>query len=621
MVTMPKKYFESICSDPLKKSSLDVIATPSLSRGKQSQIPPCPPLSKGGKGGFHGIATALGFLAFLLLCFSPATAHAWQSTPNVPPDSVLYRDLDKLVALGLVHPPIVGQRPYPRSEFARLTAEAVKKVESEGEIRADSLEEYVKKQDRAKQIDIVLNRLKSEFEEELIDQGLLEGKSHAIEGHPFESFKLEFTYLNSPDVAFPVDNGVGTVNAVENPLRDDRLGRHTDDGFQNAIETIHRFSLSKYFSVYASPRFEVNIPRVNGDMRGKAYVQNLYAIFQPDDYFALEFGRDSIVWGAGEHGDLMVTDNARPLDLIKITNPKPARLPWIFKYLGQWKYTLFGANLGPENARKYAWLAGWKFSLLPARYVELGFSHAVMMGGEGAPNLSALDVIGEFAGFRPAGSDPDSPNKTNHMMEAELLVRIPQLRGAQLYGVITNEDKRDSVKRFLKDGSGYVAGLYLPALFSSGSTDFRLEFEHTPALIYRHGLYSDGWTLNRKLIGSSLGSDGERIRAVIGQTVSSKLDLRFEAAWDHRRSDLKTTTTDPDGSLGDVITVEHRPAEDRYRFLLDGMFRTKKHINIGATVGVERVKNIAFNSGVDRTNYLLALSLTFDFDNYFRFVH
>lgn len=558
-----------------------------------------------------------------VLCFTffGTTAFA-RVTPNVPPDDPVYRDIDKLIALGYAPATVVGQKPYARSEIARLVGAAIEHDKETTDVceteEQSSLKAFSKCTSRQNTVRGIINRLKKDYHEELVDQKFIEGESRAIQGHGWEKFNLETVYLDSPNVLFPVDNGVGLINAIENPLRDDNLGRNATYGFQQAIETTHRLELSRYLALYASPRFEVDIPQDGSDMTGHAYIQNLYAI-TGIDYIALEFGRDSLMWGVGEHGDLMLSDNPRPLDLIKITNPKPARLPWVFKYLGQWKYTLFGANLGPDCSKKYAWLAGWKLSLLPAQYVELGFGHAVMMGGEGAPPLSALEVVGEFFGFRPAGSDPNSPNKTNHMMEAELLVRIPQLRGAEIYGVITNEDKRDTIKRFLRDGSGYVAGVYLPALLPSGATDLRLEFQRTPAIMYRHTIYDDGWTLNRKVIGSSLGPDGLRLRAVLGQTISPKLDFRAELAWDRRNSNLKTQTTDPDGSLGDIVTAVHRPAEDRYRFLIDALLRTKKHFDIKTTVGYERAHNFNFVQGDSRNNFLFAVSLDFNFDRYFGF--
>ena len=48
-------------------------------------------------------------------------------------------------------------------------------------------------------------------------------------------------------------------------------------------------------------------------------------------------------WGQGAHGDLLLTNNAYPLDLVKFSNPEPTLLPWLFRYLGPFKYAAFVA--------------------------------------------------------------------------------------------------------------------------------------------------------------------------------------------------------------------------------------------------------------------------------------
>ncbi len=71
------------------------------------------------------------FTALLILGCLCGNAHAWiRSTSSVPPDDNAYRLLDKLVAFSLVEPPIRGQRPYPRGEFARMTCNQGRSVTS-----------------------------------------------------------------------------------------------------------------------------------------------------------------------------------------------------------------------------------------------------------------------------------------------------------------------------------------------------------------------------------------------------------------------------------------------------------------------------------------------------------
>ncbi len=534
----------------------------------------------------------------------PTTSLAWQrSTVNVAPDSLLYRDLDKLVAWGLVHPPILGQRPYPRSEFARLTAEAEQNLpDREQDINPK----------RLKQINLVLNRLKKEFKEDLDKQ------QPGFRFHPFDKFITSATYLNSPATTIPPNNGRGNINAQVNPLGDYNLGRHAIDGFQIAHEATASFQATKFFAANARPRLEVDIPRQN-NMQGHIYLQNSYGVFKAGN-FIFEFGRDSMLWGIGERGGLLFSTNPRPLDGIRITNPTPYQLPWVFKHLGHWRYTMFAANYGPGYIRKYAWLAGYKLSWLPIKYLELAFAHAVMIGGQGAADPSAVDVIGEFFGFRPAGTSRGSPNLTNHIFEVEYLFRILPLRGMQIYGNIAVDDKfGNSFTKTIRHDCGFLWGLYFPVLNQSGSADLRIEYVKSSPLLYRHSLYADGFTLNRKLLGSNAGPDTNAFYAKFRHNLSDDLLYGLEAALDFRSSDTYKQVQTAAGTAGHIEQVSSGPSEKRFRFLADLDWQVKKHLNLHFTTGYERVQNLHFAGNVSRNNYLFAVALSLDLDRYFAF--
>ena len=545
----------------------------------------------------------------------PVAAQAWErSTSSVPPDSSYYRDLDKLIAFGLVEPPIRTQRPYPRGEFARMTAEVMKKLGERVESDPVDLKAFVQHQRRRRQIDIALGHLKHEFKSELIDMGALPGGYTRYRLHPLDTATMYGTYLNSPPTTIPVNNGRGTINAQVNPLRDYNLGRHPIDGWQHAVEADGRYQLGKFFSAYVRPRFEADLPTSSMPAEAHAYLQNAYATFRAGN-FSLKVGRDSMVWGEGDRGGLLYSTNPRPLDGVWLTNPRPARLPWIFKHLGRWRYTLYTANLGPGYSQKWGWLAGYKLSLVPAKYVELGFGHTVMIGGQGAPSPTALDIFGEFLGFRPAGTNPSSPNLSNHMFDVDLLVRIPQLRGIELYTNIAIEDKWKSINKTLKHGMSYLYGVYLPALNSSGSLDLRIEYSHLNPLQYRHGTYTDGYTINRRLIGWNGGPDSRTLRALLRHTISRKLWWGVELGWDYRSSDTWTELP----NRGDIVKTASGPTEQRFRGVFDIDCYMKKNLQLHLTGGLERASNLNYQQNRDRWNYLLAASFTWHFDGRFAF--
>ena len=91
----------------------------------------------------RGWRIARAVLVFAAITLVAPNLFAWErASPSVPPESGLYRDLDKLVAFSLVTPPIRGQRPYPRGEFARMTAEAMTKLSKLDEGDAESFEGF-----------------------------------------------------------------------------------------------------------------------------------------------------------------------------------------------------------------------------------------------------------------------------------------------------------------------------------------------------------------------------------------------------------------------------------------------------------------------------------------------
>lgn len=562
--------------------------------------------------------------ALICLIFTPGLLFAAPATTDVEISDRAYTDLEKIVARRLCHPPMIDQRPLSRGEFARLIAEAKKNFDTEKDPLlepglSDNYKSYSRKFARNRRLKEILNRLTDEFREELVDIGAIEGHVPLVRGHPLDELRIDAIAMSQAPQDIIYDNGVGTVNAVVNPFLHYREGRHAIDGFQFAVETTHRFRVTRHFAFMAHPRIEGSTERGDhGDSNISVLLQEGYGRFQVADA-ALRFGRSSLVWGPGERGALEITNNARPLDLIEFETPSPFRMPWVFKHLGQWRVSLFGANLGPEQVRRYAWLTGYRISLMPIKYLELGFGNTTMMGGEGTPELSIGEIIGEFIGFRIAGTAPDSPNKTNHIMEASVLIRIPEAFGLELYGVLANEDKRDTLLRFFRDGSSYLAGFYLPWIGWAGSSDFRFEFKRMSPLAYRHGLYANGFTLNNLFIGDDLGSDALGVHTRFGHDFSEKFSVSAVFDWETRRPDIHVNETEADGTLGDIEIVSSGPHEQRYRFVAEPKVQITDRLKLYAMAGYERVLNAGYADGVSRNNWLLAASLRVSLDPSLRF--
>ncbi|MFA5812492.1 MAG: capsule assembly Wzi family protein, partial [bacterium] len=310
----------------------------------------------------------LAVAAGLLLLCAALAAQAAPATTYVDITDQAYRDIDKLVAFGLCRPPIADQRPFTRGEFARLLAMARSNwaKQRDGEADETDYKVFARSLARRRYIDRIIERLTTKFSEELVAIGAIEGERAFIRGHPFDELRLDTIFASSAPLVIQPNNGYGTINAVVNPFLDYREGRHAVDGVQTAFEIDNRFTFGRHFAIAFRPRVESDSWR-NGDALIRPYLQDGYGVLQFGDA-ALTFGRKSVVWGPGEHGGLLFSNNPRPMDLIEFSTPSPFQLPWVFKYLGEWRISMLGANMGPENPHPYWWLGAWRLSLMPVRY-------------------------------------------------------------------------------------------------------------------------------------------------------------------------------------------------------------------------------------------------------------
>lgn len=544
------------------------------------------------------------FVVFLLFLIATGPASWADSTPNVPVDDPVYRDIDKLIAAGLVRDVVFGQRPWTRAEIARMVAEAIDKhadlpipmVPDEREISL-----------RLTAGDI-LERLKSDFKEEMIDAGDLPGDGKAVRIHPLEEVRFDATLLDGGPRPIPLDNGLGGIVGGIQPLVSYREGRHYAEGGTLGLETVHRVKLSRFFSLYARPRFEGLFP-TTGSADVNPLAQQLYAKFGVGK-FQLQVGRDSLIWGQGEFGGLIFSNNARPLDMIKLGTSSPVILPWIFRYLGQNGFQIFFADMGPEQLYPHAILSGFKWTIVPVSFWELGLNHVVMMGGDGANDPSVWEAIGEFSGILSAftGNKGNSAF-TNRLFSLETRLTLPFLSNSVLYGEIGFDDTNSEFGVLFEDNAIYYAGFYVPRLFHDGTADLRVEYRHVPGGAYRHFQYTDGYTLNRRLLADQAGPDGQGVNLKFNVNFAESSIFTIETAYENRDSDLYTSVSSSGNDITDIVKTQDNPTEHRIRLDSAVSWYPAKRVNLKLDFGYEYCRNFNFHSGEDAHHFRGGLTL------------
>ncbi|MBI2336173.1 MAG: hypothetical protein HYU97_05370 [Deltaproteobacteria bacterium] len=529
--------------------------------------------------------------AIWLIFSTPALAQVSTNVNLSDPD---YRKIDKLIGFGLIKNVIVGQRPYSRIEMARLVAEAKKNFTQHPKLSENN---YLKN---------IFADLEKQYQQEL-----------KILSNPKETPLLRVKWIdqlhfkqlssNAPDQTIP-NTPLGITGAVYNSFLQHDEGRHWVTGQNFSLESEHELSLSRYFGLKIQPRFQLAFRETKGS-RHEAQIHHLYSKINLFN-FEIEVGRDHLFWGQGNDSSLLLGNNARGLDMIKISNDKLFRWPGFLKHIGNNKYTFFYADLGPEQVFPHSYLAGFKFSFQPNSWFEIGMSNLDISGGDGSPTGSIWDRIGNVLPLKQlvSGNQDQIDNKLGGF---DVRFRIPKALGMEVYLEAIFEDTPGGVKTFLLEDAGYLGGIFFPRLGKSGNMDLRLEYHRTGIRHYRHHQFSSGWALNGYLLADPLGSDGHGGYVDFNWDVDSKNLINFKTAFEIRSQDFYSG---PRSLYGEFIRVQNFPEEVRLRFQTQWQHHMEKlPLRLTLQAGYEWVHNINYVFKEDAHHFVSSVSMDYQF--------
>jgi hypothetical protein len=521
-----------------------------------------------------------------------------QATTNVPVQDLTYRQVERLVAEGLVDTILVGQRPYSRREVARIVAAAARNLHrleikaSDTTLGPRARTAYAR---RVERVQALLAALGGEY-----------GTDGRAGTRLLESAAADWTWTDSPPRVVPSDE-LGGISAVTNPFVDYRLGRRYVDGGNLAIETTHRLRLLSTLAAATRVRTWTGWADATDSGGHRVTIEALYGQLALRNLL-VEVGRDHLLYGQGMHGSLSISGNAPGLDMIKLASDLPFRLPWFLRSLGPTHASFFLADLGERQNFPGAQLVGYKWSFLPSPRVEFGVSVVNQTGGRGSPTASfgdrLLDLVPIIDPLFIGQRDIEISNKFAGM---DLRVRFPSARGLEWYvdGLLDDFDHRRVWGSF-RDDAGWITGISLPRLTDDGRLQLAAEVHRTGLRYYQHVQFTSGVTFDDRIIGNALGSKGHAayLRLSLDQGATSSLTL--DGAYEHRSNDhYRTEWIDEAENRWRFVKVETRPRETRTRVALrwNGELSPAQPRML-VELGYERVGNFAFAAGRGRNNVL-----------------
>lgn len=520
-------------------------------------------------------------LSGVVLAAVTHAAHG-QATPRVAPDARVYADIDRLASLGLIDTIAIGARPLSRREIVRLLTEARRNLgrNDDGRAWAD---------------DVIAADLARYAPQ----------SARALDG-----VRLDAAYLDSPYRRIPADSN-GGIDATINPLASYRVGRPVTDGATAALETMHSALLGRYVAVSASPRFSGGAAREGGSATQNVRLQSGGANLLFGN-LSIDVGREYAVFSQAPTGGLLLSQNAPSLDMIRLSNDRPAALPWVFRHLGPMQGALIVADLGTSHqVHPHSKLVAYHLEAHPHRLFELGVEVIDEMGGNGAPPASFADRAADAFPIIDVAFRPNSDFLfSNKLAGVDFHVHSPSLAGLDVYaeGVVDDFDARRLHSTLFQDGGG-IAGVSLSCIAQCGRFGVRAEYHQTGIRYYTHTDFSSGVQQDGVILGDPLGPRGlGGYLTIDGESVQLG-SFAVTGAYEVRSGNRYASTSGGPNDAGfRFVQIEHHPGEHRARAMgtWTPTSRTSS-MTLRVTLGVERVSNFAFVDGAARTNALAQL--------------
>jgi hypothetical protein len=485
-----------------------------------------------------------------------------------------YDAIKKLVLAGLTDRAVLNTKPMTRLEMARIVAQAIAKI------TGDEGGQYADRRD----LEDTLYRLLEEFQPDLAGLGV---EAALQQGKPPGFFQIK-----------PLDKlQVRTAYSKENYDLENNQGDSFEEGFNSRLATFSRGQVGDFFSATLSPEL-----RINEEGSVNARVLEGFAAFTLYNVEA-GGGRESLWWGPGFNGSMLLSTNGRPFDLIKVAAAEQFTLPWIFEYLGPTKLTYFLGQLGAGGEFPHTKVTGLRLNFTPASFLELGFSRVVQFNGEGRPAVGFGDYLQIL--FGPGSDNLNSPLNNNTLLSADFSLRLtnvsrylPVFRDLELYGELGWDDTCcNGVLIPLLPGG--IIGLYSPNLFGSAQTELRIEYAATSKIQFNSNIYSSGYAFEGRPIAHFIGTKGKDFFVRIGRWFGP--DVLVGLGFDQSKIGLVTAG-------GTSL-----PREKRYVAELDVSYRVSKMLTLFGAYRYTSSDNQGSVPDLNITNHLLRLEATFSF--------
>jgi hypothetical protein len=475
-----------------------------------------------------------------------ARSTASISSPYVPLDSWVYPAFDRLAALGVVPSAMEGIKPWTRRECARLLEEASTYMEDSAADEAVRLYGVLSKE---------FAREMGGDEANYVGIDSVYSGVTSISGQPLtDGYHFGQTIVNN--FGRPFERGTNALAGFSGSGSAGALGFYVRGEFEHApgapgvsqtVQNAIQLADAKTTNAQEAgpPIFQ---PATATAPFNQFRLLDSYVMLNINGWQA-SFGKQSL-WLGPTQDPFLLSDNAEPIYMFRVSQTTPRKLPGIFGLFGPYRLELFVGkltgqhfvntqngnivfSLGQSLARQ-PMINGQKLTFKPTPNFELGIGKTGLWGGPDFPITlgTTRNSLLSTTNAQGRNNDPGDRRAT-----VDFSYHVPGLRKwLVLYDDSFSEDEISPLG--YPQQSAHNPGFYLPQLPKLPKLDFRVEAAYTNVqdflqpigggFFYWNTRYLDGYTNKGNIMGNATaGRQGIAFRGASTYWFASDRTIRL----------------------------------------------------------------------------------------------
>ncbi len=538
------------------------------------------------------------FIVVTCLTLFSFPASSEDPSSDVPLSHRFYQTVDRFQARGWL-PSAPGHRPFTRIGAARLLIEIFQRAASGG---------HLSKTEQG-----ILERHRDEFAWELASLGhRVDTPERGIVGRISSGDDL-LSWQDS-SASFSIDplfreqvlvmrGGVRPEETVSQTyvgaiVRGTYKGRF---GFRvrhyEARESSTRARLSRQ-DVLARPVEDVQLKGKSVDFR-----QAEFQLVLATPWVDLDIGKNSLDWGPGRTGNLLLTNNASSFPMVRLRAEHGRfRFVHVVGFLRAREGLIDSSRTRRDNGhlrtfRRRKQVSAHRFEILLPKGVLLGLQETVVYGDRAVEFLYANPATVLAAAQTYLGD--------NDNILIGLDLRMNPRRNVQLYLGVLFDDLNKFYPGSFSNKYALQLGLQWVDPFGLSDTEMRAEYLRLEPFVYSHKFDINTYEHFGALLGHPLGPNADNIFGSVVHHVSPS--FRLSLFVERERQGENTLTAEGLRNVGGNAQQGRRPSDAARRRFLSGIL--EKRTRLGFALSCEPVRDLTLRISYDATlgdNILLA---------------